>query len=169
MNYKYIIFVGTSLLLVLIYCSTNKKPTNEQDLRKIEILLSKHKRYAFIDLYEKSIRQEEKKYHIKKCDSLFDLSSNELYNENCLKMDFYSDDHKSYDDENYNILISKWLKKEYPPYIPTDNPNIKTTMVFKKALDFYESADLNNYIDSLRIVFYKKYKEHNLKSIDCTD
>lgn len=145
MNYKYI-FVGIFILLGLIYCTTNKKPTNEQDLKKIEILLSKHKRYAFIDLYEKSIRQEEKKYHIKKCDSLFDLSSNELYNENCLKMDFYSDDHKSYDDENYNILISKWLNKEYPAYIPTDNPNIKTTMTLKKALDFYESADLNIYI-----------------------
>ncbi len=168
MNFKYI-FVGISILLGLTYCTTNKKPTNEQDLKKIETLLSKHKRYAFIDLYEKSIRQEEKKHHIKKCDSLFDLSSNEIYNENCLKMDFYSDDHKSYDDENYNLLISKWINKDYPPYMPLDNPNIKTTMALKKSLDFYESADLKKYIDSLRTVFYKKYEEHNLKSLECID
>jgi len=65
------------MLLSLIHCTTNKKSTNEQDLKKIEILLSKHKRYAFIDLYKKSLRQEEKKYHVKKCDSLFDASSND--------------------------------------------------------------------------------------------
>lgn len=168
MYYKHI-FVGVSVLFGLIYCTTNKKPTNEEDLKKIEVLLSKHKRYAFIDLYEKSLKREETKYQIKKNDSLFDLSSNELYNENCLKMDFYSDDHKSYIDENYNFLISKWLSKDYPPYMPLDNPNIKTTMTFKKALDFYESADLNKYIDSLRTVFYRKYEDHNLKSIECIE
>lgn len=42
-------------------------------------------------------------------------------------------------------------------------------MTFKKALDFYESDDLNKYIDSLRILFYKKYEQHNLKSIDCVE
>ncbi|UZT96699.1 hypothetical protein ODZ84_15900 [Chryseobacterium fluminis] len=168
MNYKYI-FVSISMLLSLIHCTTNKKSTNEQDLKKIEILLSKHKRYAFIDLYRKSLRQEEKKYHVKKCDSLLDVSSTELYNENCLKADFYSDDHKSYNDENYNLLILKWLKKDYPVYMPTDNPDVRTTMTFKKALDFYESDDLNKYIDSLRILFYKKYERHNLKSIDCVE
>jgi len=63
----------------------------------------------------------------------------------------------------------KWLKKDYPVYMPTDNPNVRTTMTFKKALDFYESDDLNKYIDSLRILFYKKYEQHNLKSIDCVE
>ena len=97
MNYKYII-ISISILFGLIQCTTNKKQTNEKDFKKIEILLSKHKRYAFIDLYEKSMRQEEKKHHIKKCDSLFDLSSAELAQEDCLFMDFYSKEHPSYID-----------------------------------------------------------------------
>ncbi|MCQ9639362.1 hypothetical protein MP478_08140 [Chryseobacterium sp. WG14] len=166
MNYKYTL-VCLLLLLGLIYCTSSKKPINKQDLRKIELLLSKHKKYAFIDLYRKEIQQEEKKYHIKKCDSLFDLSSTELVQENCLFMDFYSEDHSSYIDQNYQSMINKWLKKDYPPSIPADNPNIKMTMTFKKALDFYESADLDKYIDSLRVVCHRKYKENKLESINC--
>lgn len=155
------------ILCMLIYCACGTKGIKQEDKKKIEILLSKHKRYAFIDFYEKSIKQEEKKYQVKKCDSLFDLSSTELYQDDCLKLDFYSESHQSYSDENYNKMINKWLKKDYPPSMPTDNPNIKTTMTFKKALDFYESTDLNKYIDSLRTLFYKKYEEHKLESINC--
>ncbi|MEN2436808.1 hypothetical protein AAH994_15440 [Weeksellaceae bacterium A-14] len=166
MKYIYYTLIS-SVLFLLIYCVSNKKPVNEQDLKRIEILLSKHKRYAFIDLYKKSLKQEEKKYQIKPLDSLFDLSSTELVQENCIFMDFYSEEHPSYIDDNYNSMIDKWLKKDYTPEMPTDNPNIKTTMTFKRALDFYESADLNKYIDSLRTVFHKKYEKHNLKSIDC--
>ena len=157
------------ILLTFVYCSTNKKSISKQDRNKIELLLSKHKRYAFIDLYEKYLRQEENKNGIKKCDSLFDLSSAELYNEYCLKIDFYSDDHKTYNDKNYDLLIFRWLNKNYPINMPMDNPNIKTTMALKKALDFYESADLNKYIDSLRIVFYKKHENNNLESINCVE
>jgi hypothetical protein len=157
------------ILFGLTKCTINKKQNRDENLKKIEVILSKHKKYAFFDFYNKSIKQEEKKYHLKKCDSLFDLSPNELYNENCIKVDFYSENHKSYDDENYDLLISKWLNKNYPPYMPLDNPNIKSTMTLKKALDFYESDELNKYIDSLRNLFYKKYENNNLKSINCFD
>lgn len=168
MKYLYYTLIS-SISLILIHCVSNNKTIKEKDRKKIEILLSKHKRYAFIDLYKKSIKQEEKKYQIKYCDSLFDLSSTELAQENCLFIDFYSKEHPSYIDKNYNAMINKWLKKNYSPDMPTDNPNIKTTMTFKKSLDFYESTDLNKYIDSLRTVFYKKYEEHNLKSINCIE
>ncbi|QIY91089.1 hypothetical protein [Chryseobacterium gallinarum] len=160
-------FLFFVILCMLIYCACGKKNIKEEDKKKIEILLSKHKRYAFIDFYEKSIKQEERKYQVKKCDSIFDLSSTELYQDDCLKLDFYSENHQSYNDENYDRMVNKWLKKDYPPSMPTDNPNIKTTMTFKKALDFYESTDLNKYIDSLRTLFYKKYEEHKLESINC--
>ncbi len=82
-------------------------------------------------------------------------------------MDFYSKEHPSYIDENYKKLINKWLNKEYPIEMSIDNPNVKTTMAFKKVLDFYESSDLNEYIDSLRNVFYKKYNKNELGSLNC--
>lgn len=53
--------------------------------------------------------------------------------------------------------------------MPTDNPNLKTTMTLKKALDFYESPDLNKYIDSLRSIFYEKYINNNLESLNCME
>ena len=157
------------IFILFIQCFSNKKIKEKEDKIKIEILLSKHRRYAFIDLYEKSIKQEEKKYNIKKTDSLFDLSSTELYHQYCLKIDFYSSKHPSYTNENYEKMINKWLMKNYFPSMPTDNPNLKTTMTLKKALDFYESSDLNKYIDSLRSIFYEKYRNNNLESLNCME
>lgn len=165
MKYVYIIFIS-SVFFILVNCST-KTNTIEEDKRKIEILLSKYKRYAFLDLYEKSIFQSEKRNNIKKCDSILDISSTELYHEYCLFIDFHSKEHSGYTDENYDALIKKWLKKDYLPYMPLDNPNIKTNMEFKRALDFYDSGDLKKYIDSLRIVYHEKYKKNELRGLEC--
>lgn len=162
--------VPLSAILVLplfIFCSVKKQVINDKE--KIEKLLLLHKKHAFIDLYEKIINQEKKKYQLIISDSLFDLTSSELVNEYCLRIDFYSDMHPTYDDVNYNGMINSWLKKEYPVYTVLDNPNIKTTMAFKKVFDFYESDDLANYLDSLRTVFYKKHKNKELGSINCID
>lgn len=162
------LIIISTIILFICNCSINKNDLiNSGDKEKIDLLLSKYKRYAFLDLYRKSIKQEEKKYNIKKCDSLFDISSMELQNEYCLFVDFYSSQHPSYIDENYNKMIKKWLTKDYSPYMPLDNPNIKTVMEYKRALDFYESRDLKNYIDSLRNVYYEKYNKNELKNIDC--
>ncbi len=49
------------ILFILICCSTKKNDISKQDRNKVELLLSKHKRYAFIDLFEKYIKQEESK------------------------------------------------------------------------------------------------------------
>jgi hypothetical protein len=158
-------FVFLSILFV--NCSSNRKTISNEDRNKIETLLSKHRRYAFTNLYEKSISKDEKKYNIKKCDSIFDLTSNELYNEYCINIDFYSEANQRYENKNYDALIAKWLSKDYSSYMPVDNPNLKTSMSLKRALDFYESNDLKKYIDSLRVVFLKKYQDNNLKSLNC--
>lgn len=168
MKYKYTL-LKLLILCTLICCDKEKNSISKDDLNKIELLLSKHKRFAFVDFYEKSIKKDEKKFNLKKCDSLFDMTSTQLYHEYCLKVDFYSEDHPTYEDKNYDALISKWLNKKYPVYMPPDDPNIKTTFAFKRALDFYESDDLEKYIDSLRVVFYSKHKNSNLKSIKCLD
>lgn len=164
---KSIVFFNLLMVLVLVSCSSYPKMIRKVDNEKIELMLAKHKKYAFMDLYRKSILKEENIYRIQKCDSIFDLSASELISENCLKIDFYSDDNPFSTDRNYESLIAKWLNKQYPPFAPTDDANLKTTMTFKKVFDFYESADLNKYIDSLRIVFQGMHRHNGLKSIDC--
>ena len=162
-----IVFFGLLIIFLLFSCSPYPKMISKADSEKIEFILAKHKKYAFMDLYRKSLLKEENNYNIQKCDSIFDLSASELISENCLKIDFYSDDHPFYADTNYESLIESWLNKQYPPFAPTDDANLKTSMTFKKVFDFYESADLNKYIDSLRTVFHEKHLNNNLKSIDC--
>jgi hypothetical protein len=164
-NLTLILFINITTLLFA--CSFKKQIISDKDKEHIEILLSKYKRYAFVDLYEKSILQSEKKYNLKKCDSIFDISSTELHHEYCLFMDFHSKEHQGYIDENYNAMIKKWLNKDYSPYMPLDNPEIKTNMEFKRALDFYDSIELKKYLDSLRIIYYKKYKNNELRGLDC--
>ena len=166
---KIIILINFLALLLLISCSTYSKKISKADSEKIELILAKHKKYAFMNLYRKSLLKEENKYNLQKCDSIFDLSASELISENCLRIDFYSDDNTSYTDPNYEFLIARWLNKDYPPFAPADDANLKTTMTFKKVFDFYESADLNKYIDSLRNVFHEKHLNNNLKSIHCID
>ncbi|SFJ76558.1 hypothetical protein [Myroides guanonis] len=168
MKYKVVIYCLIALLF--FGCLSTSKYVLDNDAKnKIEKLLSIHKEYAFIDLYEKSIVQEEKKFKIQNGDSLFDITSMELYQEFCLIVDFYSKDHPTYENIKYDKLIHKWLQKEYPPYISMDNPNIKTTMTFRRAFDFYNSKDLNEYIDSLRVLFYAKYRNNELKSLECSE
>ena len=166
---KIIILISLLALILLISCRTYPKKISKADSEKIELILAKHKKYAFMNLYRKSLMKEENKYNLKKCDSIFDLSASELISENCLKIDFYSDDNPFYTDPNHESLIARWLNKDYPTFAPTDDANLKTTMTFKKVFDFYESADLNKYIDSLRTVFHEKHLNNNLKSIDCID
>lgn len=64
-----------------------------------------------------------------------------------------------FEDFNRVKLIAKWVsKKEYLPFIfPPDHPDGSINIV--RALDFYNSEDLKNYIDSARIVETKKYLE----------
>ena len=134
---KSIVFFNLLMVLVLVSCSSYPKMNSKVDNEKIELILAKHKKYAFMDLYRKSILKEEKNYELQKCDSVFDLSASELMAEGRLKIDFYSENHPSYIDNNYEDLIEKWLTKEYPPFAPTDDANLKTTMTFKKVFDFY--------------------------------
>lgn len=150
----------------MLSCSSSLKPKGDLNDQKIEEMLSIHRQYAFMDLYKKALEREQEQYGISD-DALLDLSSVQLYHEFCLPLDFYSDDHPSYVDENYVILINKWLEKEYKAYMPVDDKNLKTHMTFRRVFDFYESEDLDRYIDSLRTLFQKKYKKHTLKSLDC--
>lgn len=161
---KKVIFIFGCLFLV--NCSTTV--IREQDLndQKIEGLLAIHRQHAFMDLYNRALKKEKEQLKIP-YDSLVDISSMELYHEFCLIMDFYSEDHPTYDNENYYRLIDKWLKKEYKPYTSLDDKNLKAHMTFRRAFDFYESEDLDQYIDSLRILFHERQQHDTLRSLKC--
>lgn len=45
-------------------------------------------------------------------------------------------------------LIEKWSQKQYDTE-PTEDENSKTYMLYMKCLDFYNSKELNDYIDSI--------------------
>lgn len=162
------------LLIVVVFCislssCSDDKVIDKEAKEKIERLLNIHKRYAFIDLYSRALQYEEKIQDVANCESLLDISAMELLHEYCLVQDFYSDSHPSYENTNYTKLIDKWIDKEYKAYTSLDDKNMKVTMVFKKVFDFYESKDLEVYIDSLRILFYDKYKKGTLKSLECLE
>ena len=158
MKYQFVL-----ILILLVGCTTTNTffiPTKDKE--KIELLLSKYKKHAFLDLYRKSIKQAEKKYKLQKCDSLFDVTEMGLYIDYSLPKYYFTKEKPNYSDYNYDKMIKKWLNKNYPPDRPLDNPNIKTIREFKRAFDFYESKDLQQYIDSLQQSFYKRYKVNDL-------
>lgn len=149
-----------------ISCSTTVKREQELINQKIEGLLAIHRQYAFMDLYERALKKEKEQLKIP-YDALVDISRMELFHEFCIVMDFYSEDHPSYIDENYNRIRDKWLKKEYEPYMPLDDKNLNAHMTFRRAFDFYESEDLDQYIDSLRTLFREKQRHNTLRSLEC--
>ncbi|MGG5505660.1 MULTISPECIES: hypothetical protein [unclassified Myroides] len=149
-----------------ISCSTTVKREQELINQKIEGLLAIHRQYAFMDLYNRALKKEKEQFKIP-YDSLLDISSMELIYDVCLMVDFYSEDHPSYIDENYNRIRDKWLKKDYKPYMPLDDKNLRPHMTFRRAFDFYESEDLAQYIDSLRTLFREKQRNNTLRSLEC--
>lgn len=161
---KKVIFIFGCVFL--ISCSTAIKKEQDLNDQKIEGLLAIHRQYAFMDLYHRALKKEKEQFKTE-YDSLVDLSSIELYHEFCIVMDFYSEDHPTYDNANYYRLIDKWLAKEYRPNMSLDDKNLKAHRTFRRAFDFYESEDLQQYIDSLRTLFRNKQQHNTLKSLEC--
>ncbi|WP_010255401.1 hypothetical protein [Myroides injenensis] len=158
------------LLIVSVNCTSLRSEKDSKVELNIEKILSIHRELAFIDLYEKSLDKIKKESGISTEDILFDLTGTELYHEYCMIIDFYSDDHPTYENVNYYNLIKKWGDKTYKPYGKVDDPKLIVHMTFRKAFDFYYSDDLDNYIDSLRTLFRAKYyKEGRLKNLECLE
>lgn len=156
-------------VLVTMICFFSFGMSKDVGNEKIEKLLLIHRKYAFIDLYEKSLDKVRQENNLVIDDSLVDLSRAELYHEYCLIMDFYSEVNNTYENKNYENMINKWVEKTYTPYSSIDDPKLIGHMTFKRAFDFYYSEDLNSYIDSLRVLFHTKYKEGKIRSLDCLE
>jgi hypothetical protein len=127
------------ILLILILLTTcNSKLTNNStesvavnDSIENELLLLKNQ--AFCDLF----RMETSKEKI-------------VFKESTTYIQFSNLDMNYFNDSNLNKIIKKWESKDYKSYNPTNK------LILMKCLDFYNSNDLKNYIDSVRVVEYKK-------------
>ncbi len=100
------ILIYVLLLIVSVNCISLRPEKYSKEKQNIEKILSFHKEYAFIDLYEKSLDKIREEEGVILEDYLFDMSSMELYHEYCLVIDFYSYNHQSYKNKNYENLIN---------------------------------------------------------------
>lgn len=119
-----------------------------EDSVYVERELLAFKNILFSELYNRSKTITQNKKNISCNDSLNDLS---YY--------FYS----FYpgwmmEDRNREKLLEKWLK--YERYIPIAQPpdHPEGSLDLARALDFYNSDDLTKFLDSLRILEYKRIK-----------
>ncbi len=95
---------------------------------KLEGELVKIKNQAFCDCYYEATKNESVKY--KDGSSYVQIINlNEEYN---------------FGNEKYRKMINNWVKKEYDSYDPKNN------LYLMKCLDFYNSKELEEFIDSIR-------------------
>lgn len=110
------------LLIIVSSCSAQNENT------KLENELLKLKNQAFCDCYYKATESEKIAYN--------DGSSYvQIIN---LKDEYI------YGNQNYRNMINQWLQKEYKSFDPKNN------LYLMKCLDFYNSKELEKFIDSVR-------------------
>lgn len=95
---------------------------------KLEKELVKIKNQAFCDCYYEVTKNEPVKYS----DGSTYVQVIDLKNEYI------------FGNENYRKIIDNWVKKEYKSYDPDNN------LYLMKCLDFYNSKELEKFIDSIR-------------------
>ena len=142
-----------SILLFLILQSCRKSESNSlvekyalsiEDSIQIEKELLNYKKCLFSEVYNRSREANYKRMHLE-MDTVKDIT---YY--------FHSSFNKLWlnEDKNRSRLLKKWLDKEvYIPIAkPPDHPN--GSLDLARAIDFYESEELQKYIDSLRVNEY---------------
>ncbi len=160
-------FMKNIILIISLNLFLNCNSVKTNDYLQIEKLLNKYKRYAMLDLYEKSTKNKISFNKLTNNRHYIDYTRIELIHEYCLIIDFYSKNHPTYSDSNYDNLIKKWMSKEYTYNSSVDDTLAIPIMEQKRALDFYESEDLKKYIDSLRNMYHSKYNNKQLISLEC--
>jgi len=112
------------LLLASVFASCSAQTRNE----KLEAELVKIKNQAFCDCYYEVTKNELVKYkdgttYVQ----VIDLKEEYIFG-----------------NENYRKLIDNWMKKDYKSYEPSNN------LYLMKCLDFYNSKELEKFVDSIR-------------------
>jgi hypothetical protein len=146
-----------TILFLFFNCSTKINPKKETNTINMDLLCLKN--HLFIIYLEKLEFDTNSKYGINKNDSCYlkthiqDVSTHQYINISRYNLNYINED------ENSKKLIKKWIAKDDFDLIPIeDGDKIKHSFNYFKALEFYNSKDLNNYIDSVRTVELTKSK-----------
>lgn len=153
------------LMIVIAIISCNSyhydKKSKEIDSRKIELInnleedLLNLKNITLIDYLGELESISFRKYHILTNDSCFkknnivDASNNQYTNKINLNLMYV------FQDKNRKELINRWIEKDFDltPIEVSDKIMYNTDLY--KGLEFYNSVDLRNYIDSVRKIEIK--------------
>ncbi|KGO91084.1 hypothetical protein [Flavobacterium subsaxonicum] len=148
---RYLIIVSILLFLILQACSKSesnslieKYALSIEDSIQIEKELLNYKKCLFSEVYNRSREANYKRMHLE-MDTVKDLT---YYFHSTFNIRWF------YEDKNRSKLLKNWLDKEVyiPIAMPPDHPD--GSLDLARAIDFYESEELQKYIDSLRISEY---------------
>lgn len=171
---KRLLFILFTLSITVTNCNSQTKMDSVIIEREgvLEVQLNGLKKLLFFNMYEDLKSEYYKKNNININKGQDSICYRQLY---IIDYSFTIFDNISYQvlkDPKLDILLSKWKNKnymapEYDVYIGDGKDveqilNLKGDVLFMKALDFYESDDLKQYIDSLRQegkkLIYNRYK-----------
>ncbi len=157
------IIISIISIVIFLSCNSNRIENNKISLIKKDVYIVNEKdllylkNHLFIIYLNRLEFDSNLKYGISKKDSCYskmhiqDVSTHQYLNTSRYNLNYI------YEDKNSKNLINKWLSKDDFDLIPVeDGDKIKHSFNYYKALEFYNSDDLRNYIDSVRTVEYKK-------------
>lgn len=135
------IYFSTLILIVLVLgCSVDHNTKNNLEISDVttdslELELAMLKNEAFCMCFNRSIKKENVQITPPDGSSYIQLSDVVAQYAN---------------ESNLNLIIDKWVKKEYRSY------SDENKLYLMRCLDLYNSEDLDNYIDSVRIIHTTK-------------
>lgn len=164
---KLIIF---TLVLLCLSCRTNKKKIDQRHIDNINQIIENEKIVMTIEVYEKDIEYMKNKYKILPDNNIVkDISKNKILYEMCVEDIHILMKDGKFDNERNNLL-NKWFNNHnYNPkfhFIFEDNYKYQPSLSFLKAMDFYNSKDLNIFLKSLKDDLINKYLSGNHPEIN---
>jgi hypothetical protein len=155
---------------ILLAGCTQKKNSrissiSAEDSISLEKELVNYKNALFSTLYFKSLKETYLRNNIDPNDFCYDtIKKWDLTISDCVIHEF---DLQLYaEDKNKDRLIKKWMNKK--KYIPLSRSPEYTygSLDMKRSLDFYNSDDLKQYIDSLRQIIRKRLEKSTESTTD---
>jgi hypothetical protein len=157
---KKIIFI--SLIIFLANSCLVNKNNSRIDIeteRKINLIINDRKIYLSNLVYDSEIDLIKRKYNISKEINFSDVSLVKIEEDFGMYSIFGENDNRQIIDSLGDKIVNKWKKLNYDPnyYFHYDKIVSNIHLSFLKMMDFYNSDDMKNYEDSLRISLVKRY------------
>ena len=167
---KLIIFIS----IVLFSGCSSSYQLDEKIKDNINYIVENERVIMTFEIYKSDVAFMNKKYNIEICNpEINDITKNKLSYEMCVN-DIYLAIKDSSILKERDKVIDKWIKNNnYNPklHFVFENENKHySSLSFLKAMDFYKSDDLNNYLDLFRKEIVAIYlSKQNLDIIPCIE